>query len=112
MSNIYKDSKTFVDMVTKTSESEVLSNFAKLGDSPSTDDLKRFLDENFYEAAGHDLVTPEPRDWVVNAPFLAKVTDERIANFGRFLNSKWKMLLRNFDKTKVQKHNLLIEIDR
>lgn len=105
MSNIYKDSKTFVDMVTKTSESEVLSNFAKLGDSPSTDDLKRFLDENFYEAAGHDLVTPEPRDWVVNAPFLAKVTDERIANFGRFLNSKWKMLLRNFDKTKVSNNS-------
>lgn len=105
MSNIFQDSKTFVDLVTRRSETEVLSEFAKLGESPSSDDLKRFLDENFFESAGHDLVTPEARDWVVNAPFLVKVSEERLANFGRFLNSKWKMLLRNFDKEKTKVTN-------
>jgi alpha,alpha-trehalase len=100
MSNIYKDSKTFVDMVTRTHETEVMSNFDKLGEAPSNDDLKKFLEENFYDV-GHDLIVTEPRDWYENAPFLSKINDDKLANFGRFLNSKWKMLLRNFDKSKV-----------
>jgi hypothetical protein len=54
------------------------------------------IDENFHDV-GHDLVVIQPRDWYENAPFLTHVTDEKLLNFGKFLNSKWKMLLRNFD---------------
>ena len=100
MSNVYKDSKTFVDMVTKYRDEIVISNFNKLGDSPSIENIKKFLDENFYEV-GHDLVHVEPNDWFEHAPFLAKLNDKKLLNFGGFLNSKWRMLIRNFDKSRV-----------
>lgn len=103
MSNLFKDSKTFVDMVAKTSSTEVLNNFGKLGESPSIEDLRKFVNENFYDV-GHDLVITQPRDWYENAPFLVRVTEERLLNFGKFLNSKWKMLLRNFDKSKINEN--------
>lgn len=50
MSNLYQDSKTFVDMATKLSEDEVLSNFEKLGETPSLDELRTFVSENFHES--------------------------------------------------------------
>ncbi|RNA39719.1 Trehalase, partial [Brachionus plicatilis] len=100
MSKVYKDSKTFVDMVTKYGEEVVISNFNKLGDSPSIEEIKKFLDENFHEV-GHDLVQVEPNDWFEHAPFLAKLNDKNLLNFGGYLNSKWKMLIRNFDRTRV-----------
>ena len=100
MSNLYKDSKTFVDMATRLSEQEVLSNFEKLGEEPSIDELKTFVNDNFHES-GFDLVKVEPKDWHENPPFLHRITDERMSNFGRYLNCKWKMLLRNFDYTKI-----------
>jgi hypothetical protein len=43
MSNLFKDSKTFVDMVAKGSNVEVLANFDKLGESPSVEDLRKFI---------------------------------------------------------------------
>jgi alpha,alpha-trehalase len=104
MSNLYQDSKTFVDMTTRLSEQEVLSNFDKLllcaGETPSREQLSLFVEENFFEV-GYDLVKVEPKDWHESAPFLSHVTDDRLVNFGRFLNCKWRSLLRSFDGSKV-----------
>ena len=104
MSNLYKDSKTFVDMATRFDANEVLSNFEKLGDSPSTDDLQKFVSENFHES-GFDLIKAEPKDWHENAPFLFKLSNEKLINFGKFLNCKWKLLLRSFDRSKINKNS-------
>ncbi|CAF1111277.1 unnamed protein product [Brachionus calyciflorus] len=100
MSNVYKDSKTFVDMVTKYRDDIVIANFNKLGEKPGIEEIKKFLDENFHEV-GHDLVHVEPNDWYEYAPFIAKLTDPKLINFAGYLNSKWKTLIRNFDRSKI-----------
>jgi alpha,alpha-trehalase len=106
MSNLYDDSKTFVDMVTRLSEQEVMYNFERLletaGEMPSKEQLTSFINENFHEV-GYDLVKVEPKDWHECAPFLTKLTDERLVNFGKFLNCKWRVLLRSFDCSKIDK---------
>ena len=101
MSNLYKDSKTFVDMTARWPQEQVISNFEKLGPQPSIDELKSFVSENFYEV-GYDLVKVEPTDWHEVAPFMQKLTSEKALNFGKFLNCKWRTLLRNFDRSKIK----------
>jgi neutral trehalase len=101
MSNLYQDSKTFVDMTARWPDDQVMSNFEKLGESPNIDDLKNFVNENFFDP-GYDLVKVEPSDWHEIAPFMQNIKNEKALNFSKFLNCKWRTLLRNFDRSKLE----------
>lgn len=99
MSHVFNDSKTFVDMPTRASESNVEQNFLKLGINPNKGQLETFLNENFF-TAGYDLVQTVPDDWSEMPPYLNLLNqnDTRLLNLGKKLNVEWKNLLRKFKK--------------
>ena len=96
MSGLFADSKTFVDMPTKFSEPQVLSNFAKLTNRFNLTELGQFIDTNFHPS-GYDVVKVEPADWTESPAYLSKILDQDLNRFARFLNLKWKHLVRKFD---------------
>ena len=100
MSNVFIDSKTFVDMPTKYEHLTVLQNFKKLGTSPNKMEIEVFVKENFHPI-GHDVTIVEPLDWHEKPTFLHGIRDQHVYEFGHFLNQKWKTLLRKQDKTKI-----------
>ena len=100
MSDLFMDSKTFVDMPTKYDDKIVMENFGKLGKNPAKADIERFLKDNFHPI-GHDVSIVEPSDWTRKPSFLSKVADESLHEFGESLNFKWKNLLRKQDKSKM-----------
>lgn len=97
MSDIFPDSKTFVDMPSKYSETIILEHFSKLSQPPTKPELQKFLNENFYEV-GSDIVNEEALDWKSRPKFIDIIKDERLKAFGMILNEKWKNLLRKFAK--------------
>ncbi|CAF1049986.1 unnamed protein product, partial [Brachionus calyciflorus] len=99
MSRIFEDSKTFVDMPSKYSQSEILEKFDKL-ETKNLTYLKNFLNENFY-SNGFEVVNSEPLDWVTRPNYISKIKDKNLQDFSLNLHLKWKNLLRKFDWSKI-----------
>ena len=115
LKNIYKDSKTFVDMPLRFSPEVVVKNFMKLpnvksSEGPSPEDLRSFLGENFYPA-GSDLLPYNFTDWDSHPPFLRKLKDnDRFYKFGASIHGFWHQLGRRCSadvKENPEKHTLL-----
>jgi alpha,alpha-trehalase len=98
MAHVYPDSKTFVDMPSKSSESQVLDNFKNLANDSTRQDVEKFLDENFHKV-GFEVQTAEPADWDDNPSYLCNIKDKTFLEFGKTLNTKWKSLLRIFNRS-------------
>jgi alpha,alpha-trehalase len=98
MAQVYPDSKTFVDMPSKYSENKVLENFKNLPANSTRQDVEAFLNENFHKV-GYDVQTAEPADWDENPGFLCNIKDKTYSEFGRILNTKWKNLIRIFNRS-------------
>lgn len=96
MARIYNDSKTFVDMKIKTSESDVLSKYKTLMDqsnnSPSFDQVKKFVNDNFED--GKELEDWVPPDFIEEPAFLQNVKDPELKAFGKSIVALWKILAR------------------
>lgn len=60
--------------------------------------LTRFIRDNF-SAAGSDLIYFDPIDWNPQPKFLNSIKDVKLKKFGVELNSKWKSLMRKFDRS-------------
>ena len=56
------DSKEFVDMALRYDPDVVVSNFERLPDNPTDQQLRQFVDENFSPTS--DLIAWSPPDWV------------------------------------------------
>jgi alpha,alpha-trehalase len=98
MSNVFNDSKTFVDMPSKFNEAAILENFSKISNKSNITELKEFLDANFYES-GYDVIKVEPVDWTETPEYINRINDSNFKELAYFFNVKWKHLLRKFDRT-------------
>ncbi|KAJ8665424.1 hypothetical protein QAD02_007086, partial [Eretmocerus hayati] len=95
MASIYPDSKTFVDMKMRQPPARTLELFREFMNrsegSPSRPQVEKFVNETF-EPAGSEFTDFDPRDWVAQPKFLAKVRDPELRKFGQDLNHIWKLL--------------------
>lgn len=106
MSNIYVDSKTFVDMKMKNSPNETLNLFLemmkKTGQRPSKTNLTDFLSEAF-EDAGSEFETWEPADWKPDPKFINDIKDNHFKVWATELHLLWKLLCKKI-KDDVRLH--------
>lgn len=96
LAQIFSDSKTFVDMKLKDTESVILSKFAKLeddynGDVPY-DMLKDFVNEYFEE--GNELEEWIPPDFTEHPSIVNRIKDNNYKQWALGLNQVWKTLAR------------------
>jgi alpha,alpha-trehalase len=98
---IYKDSKTFVDMPLKYEPNTVKTNFEFMikqhGPQPPKEEIQKFLDHNFHPA-GYEFQEFELQDWTANPKFLSGINDTNLRTFASELNAFWKVLGRNIKK--------------
>ena len=90
MSNLFNDSKTFVDFPLLYSPSTVYTSFLALTNL-STPTLLAFLADNFNTSAT-DLLPWSPPDWHPSPPLLSAVVDAGFHNFSLQLNQLWFLL--------------------
>ncbi|XP_063215486.1 trehalase-like isoform X2 [Bacillus rossius redtenbacheri] len=107
MAEIFKDSKTFVDMSLRYNTSETLAMFQKFmdenGPDPTKQQTKVFVDSTF--VANDELVYSEPEDWKENPKFLERIRDGNFRQWAFELNALWKNLSRRIsDDVKVNPH--------
>lgn len=92
-SNIFKDSKTFVDMPMKFSMNQTLTRFEALGPNPDATTLKKFVDDNFSEA-GTELLDVNLSDWSANPAIIDRIKDANYRNLIETLHGRWQHLAR------------------
>jgi alpha,alpha-trehalase len=96
MSQIFEDSKTFVDMSMKKSEEEILQDFDQLlqesDENPSEDQIRQFVDEHFEKS--HELQDWTPPDYKDNPKFLSEIQDEEMRDYAQNLVKIWPTLTR------------------
>ncbi|KAM9988691.1 hypothetical protein ACTFIY_004730 [Dictyostelium cf. discoideum] len=102
LTQVFNDSKTFVDMPMRTTIeninelfNQLLLNTSKNG-GPNKEELAAFLSENFYPA-GYEVEPVTPVDWVPNPSFLDEITDPNLVDFARSIHGKWLELTRIFN---------------
>ncbi|CAG9855039.1 unnamed protein product [Phyllotreta striolata] len=112
-SNVYKDSKTFVDMKMKHIPNETLRLFDEFMAShqarPTRNQVSEFLKANF-EPAGTEFEEWNPSDWVSNPKFLARIKDQKFRLWAKELNDIWKILGRKIKadiKENVQYYSII-----
>ncbi|XP_014241434.1 trehalase [Cimex lectularius] len=112
INEIFKDSKSFVDMKIKTSPEEVKSNFRKLMEAtkgvPPVEDIKKYVNDNF-EPPGSEFVEWSPADWKEYPRFLDTVNDADLRKWGFDLNQIWKSLGRKITEN-VRENSQLYSI--
>ncbi|CAH1103606.1 unnamed protein product [Psylliodes chrysocephalus] len=95
MSNIYKDSKTFVDMKMKYGPNETLRLFdefiANHQLKPTPEEVMNFLNTNF-DPAGMEFEDWVPSDWVPTPKFVDLIKDPKYQDWATKLNDIWKIL--------------------
>ena len=100
MARLYKDSKTFVDKPIKTSEEEVLANFAELMqttfNSPSKEQVAQFVQDNF-DPEGSEFEEWTPSDWKQDIALFDHIQDEKYLDFAKDLHTRWQDLGRQID---------------
>ncbi|XP_023319723.1 trehalase [Eurytemora carolleeae] len=94
MSEIFSDSKSFVDMKLRINPEIVLARFQHLlnqteNRNPSVEQIKNFVSEYF--ECGVKLDEVEPEDWKTDLPFTSALNLD-IAEFCLEINRRWKML--------------------
>ncbi|KAF9167017.1 hypothetical protein DFQ26_006152 [Actinomortierella ambigua] len=106
LSEIFPDSKTFVDMPTKVPRDKVLEAWSKLqaahpgGDAISKADLKTFVNDHFHPA-GTEVVPGELPDFVQEPTFLNDIKDPIMRGFAQHLNAFWPNLTKRVDLSTI-----------
>lgn len=98
LARIYPDSKTFVDKPTKNPLGQVLDSFKQLGDSPSSDSIKAWVDANFNDE-NHELIQAALPDFKEHVAFLDIIKDPELRGFGQAVHSYWPSLTRAVNQT-------------
>lgn len=94
MSQIFEDSKHFVDMKLKFTPTIVLENWRKFMEEfphANTEKLKEFVFDNF-DPPGSELEDVVPDDFKENPDFLARFDNEAIREWAAELHQLWKKL--------------------
>lgn len=106
VSQIFNDSKRFVDMKMKNSYNVTLSNFDKFmkatNRTPSKTDIQNFVKDNFED--GDELEMWKPPDYNDNPNFLKKINDLVVKDFATELIELWPMLAKKV-KPDVRKNS-------
>ncbi|KAL5244702.1 hypothetical protein ACI65C_012112 [Semiaphis heraclei] len=97
LSQIYPDSKTFVDKKLKYTESEILSKYKKFKESyngkvPPKEDLTKFVNENLED--GDELEEWTPPDFTDSPSIASRIKDKNYKQWALGLNQVWKTLAR------------------
>lgn len=104
LAGIFHDSKTFVDLKLKYSQSEVLANFAKLMNesmrNPTREQLNIFVKTNFED--GNELTNWSPPDFNPSPPILDTIKDPILKQFAKDIIGIWPKLGRRVDPAVVQ----------
>ncbi|RMZ99186.1 trehalase isoform X1, partial [Brachionus plicatilis] len=95
MSGMFPDSKTFVDMPTRHSESEVLRKFSLINHTNFTL-LRQFVDENFLPS-GSDIISTDLVDWRPKPTFVSRIKNLNLRHLANSLHSRWRKLAKIFD---------------
>ncbi|EFP05449.1 CRE-TRE-3 protein [Caenorhabditis remanei] len=104
---LYNDSKEFVDMPMK-QDPLVVSNawYAKFGNTTAANlnktDVQAFVNE-YFSAAGTELIACTPDDWQEKPPKLATIADPALREWAYKLNGIWKTLCRKIDPA-IEQH--------
>ena len=113
VTNLFPDAKTFVDMpiINIDSPLALVQKFLEVQDSmllpSSTPDspvynsslLRAFVDQ-YFAAAGSDLMTAIPADWKPSPPLLSNnntIKDDDLRAFALDVNDAWKVLVRKYN---------------
>lgn len=95
LSNVFPDSKTFVDMKMKYPRDEIWQRFRELmnrtDNEPNSTDILKFVDETF-DPPGSEFEEWDPIDWVPQPKFLNKIRDPAFRGWARHLHLFWKEL--------------------
>ncbi|XP_021931902.1 trehalase-like isoform X3 [Zootermopsis nevadensis] len=112
MSNIFPDSKTFVDMKMKYSKNETWQSFRELmsrtDNNPNRTDIWKFVNETF-DPPGSEFEDWDPVDWTNHPKFLDKIKDPDLQEWARHLHHFWKKLGRKM-KDEVRDNEELYSI--
>lgn len=103
---LYNDSKEFVDMPLKLDPLEVSNAWtAKFGNATAASlnksDVQAFVNQ-YFSAAGTELIACTPDDWQEKPPKLATIADPQLREWAYKLNGIWKTLCRKIDPSIVQ----------
>jgi len=98
--HIFKDGKSFVDMPLKNSVEQTLTRFEAIEDKSSKEEVKKFVEENFFEE-GSELEEAELSDWKENPAVLNRIQDAGYAELFKELHKRWKHLARKISSTAV-----------
>jgi alpha,alpha-trehalase len=102
LSQIYNDSKTFVDMPMIYEPEQVMANFNAISDPSNITQLRIFLNENFL-SAGEDLTTWIPNDYQPVPPLYEKIPSTYpYKQWYLDLNNLWLTLGRNVTESVLQ----------
>jgi alpha,alpha-trehalase len=95
MSNIFPDSKTFVDMKMKYPKNEIWQRFLELinatHNNPNREDVFKFVNETF-DPPGSEFEAWDPPDWIPHPRFLEKIKDPVLQEWATHLHHFWKEL--------------------
>lgn len=111
-SEIFEDSKTFVDMMQINPSSQTLENFERFkretNNNPTKDDIRKFVDENFI--AEGELESWSPSDYNSDPAFLKRIDDTIVRDFAKNLVSIWPTLARKVKRDVIEnpdRHSLI-----
>lgn len=116
MNEIFKDSKTFVDMKLKNHPNvtiEKFNEFMKSKDqNPTKADVAQFVKDNF-DDLGKEFEKYEPQDWIERPRFLDLIRDPDLKQWGADLHGIWKVLGRKMidDVHKNPEYYSIIPVD-
>ncbi|CAL2044802.1 unnamed protein product [Caenorhabditis brenneri] len=104
---LYNDSKEFVDMPMKVDPTEVYNAWlAKFGNATAASlnrtDVQAFVNQ-YFSAAGTELIACTPDDWQEKPPKLATIADPQLREWAYKLNGIWKNLCRKIDPA-IEQH--------
>ncbi|CAG9537673.1 unnamed protein product [Cercopithifilaria johnstoni] len=112
--NLFRDSKSFVDMPMKYDPEVVQAEFdRRFGEyelhaiNPSA--LKKFVDE-YFEPSGNELEECELSEWQEHPPKLMKIQDSSLRDWALKLNGIWKLLCRKMKPNENPNQTSLIHV--
>ncbi|XP_065842693.1 trehalase-like [Oscarella lobularis] len=108
LSNLFNDSKTFVDLPLKFDPSFVFDMFDRL--RPVTEEGLRAFLELFFLQTGSDIVEWRPADWTASPPLFANISDPALRMWASELNKVWLALGRKINPdvyANPQRHSIL-----
>ncbi|KAH8413823.1 hypothetical protein KR222_009006, partial [Zaprionus bogoriensis] len=112
MSGMFKDSKYFVDMISKYSPERTLADWQLFSSCKRNENSLKHLSnfvENHFDAPGSETTCFCPPDWRSEPEFVTKVKDPELKKFAIALNRMWKQLGRHM-KDNVRTNPLLYSL--